>query len=351
MSLANSIGSAPAAIEDVLYVGQRVFFYPEPHKKDSKCFDGVIRGWQRDSYVLLELRQEAQRTLVFREASPCSIRFLKDGQACAIDSYVLTSQVLARRPTVRAAWTDSLRVASLRKFERIDVSIECTVHEEGMPVPGEVRDISLGGLCIHSLCSSPVGAVIECSFHLPDGQEINQVPLIVRNNRRDAQGGAVLGCAFQDANGEDAKAVGFYITTTMLRFRGNGGVLTALAVDDESAELRGLRSSLNQLGCRLEVIGNLMDGLFRARLIAPTFILLRYHWEHFTTVDICRLIRTSRALSTTPIFVYGGPGHQVEQELQAAGATAYLNTLAEPHRALGFLVERVPRLNPDDDTM
>lgn len=337
------MANEPLQLDKVLYVGQRVFFYPDPRRKGARSIDAVIRGWQRDNYILLELLGGRDTQAIFRQGTACSTRFLKEGLACALDTTVLDSQVLSNRPTVRIAWTERVRVASLRRAERIEVRLACAIEGGGDAIAGEVRDMSTGGIGVAVTATIQPGARLELSFRLPDGVEVNGLPVIVRNLRKDPDGPALIGCSFADEYDRDAQAVGFYVSTALMRQRGTYDDSTvALVFDDDTLTTAILQKRLLDAGYACEVHDTLLDGVFRARLRAPTVILIRYHWGDLTALEVCRLLRQGYALRSSAIFVYGEGTSEHLLELRRAGATGMLASHERPVEVLEYLAGKAP---------
>lgn len=333
------------ALDRVLYVGQRVFFYPEPLRKAAHSIDAVIRGWQAGGYILAELVGPRQRAAALRQGGPCSIRFLKEGTACAIDSEVVDIQLLSQRPTVRVAWTDRVRTASLRRSERIDLTLPCEATVRGRAYEGKVRDMSTGGIGILLECPAEVGEKVKLSCRLPDGFELIGTPMIVRNIRREPDGRGLFGCAFAEERGRDAQAAGFYVTSTLMRMRGAvDDASTVLILDHDAIATALMQKRLQEFGVQCEVLPNLLDGVFRARLRAPVAILARYDWGDITATEVCRLLRMGPALRDTAIFVYGDGAEHNALEVRRAGATGSIASIARPNEVLDYLCKAVPQV-------
>src|SRR5690606_24112310 len=90
-------------------------------------------------------------------------------------------------------------------------------------------------------------------------------------------------------------------------------------------------------GCTCEVHGNLLDGIFRARLRAPTAILIRFNWGDLTAEALCNLLRQGHALQSTAIFVYGELAEENALALRRAGATGILASLEDPVEVLDYI--------------
>ena len=330
-------------LEEVLYVGQRVFFSAGPHRRKGQSTDAVVRGWQRDGYILLELLGGREQQAIFRRGTACSTRFLKDGLACAIDCIVLDSHALSERPTVRISWAGRVRTASLRRAERIEVRLACTIGGLGQACKGEVRDMSTGGIGIALDAPVQTGARLEVSCRLPDGVEVRDLPVIVRNQRKEPAGSTLIGCSFTDEHERDAQAVGFYVTSALMRQRGAyEDTSTVLILDDDALTISILQKRLTDAGHECEVHHNLLDGVFRARLKAPSAILIRFHWGDLTALEVCRLLRQGHALQSTALFVYGEEAHERSLELRRAGATGTLASHERPAEVLDYLAGMGP---------
>ena len=306
--------------ESYLKVGQSVIFYPEMHRQDGARHQVVVRGWQKGSYILLEMTPLPTRSIMFRENADCSMRFLKDGVACSMDATIIDWQVSRKKPTFTVSWPKSLRTAAVRRSERVDVNIPCTLFLQDVQLEGAVLDLSVGGCGVRCPREVARDSQLIVSMTLPDGVYIDHAPLVVRSVRDAEDGQHYLGCMLNEAEPSTRASIEFYVTTTLLRARGiSDGTPTVLILDPDSKVTEGLPEALKEEGFEVHVRSNLIDGISSARLRLPAALLVAYDWSSATALDFCRVLHTSPALSSMPVMVYNAP-ENTHAALTEAGA-------------------------------
>lgn len=309
-------------VEEYLKVGQSAIFYPEEHRADGARHEVVIRGWEKDASILLEITPVPTRTILFREGVQCSLRFLKGGVACALTSTIEDWEVSRKKPAFRISWPKGVRTAAVRRGERIDLELPCTLYFDDAELSASMRDISVGGCGIVSPRSAKKDQHLVVSTTLPDGVYIDHAPLRVRNVRDAQNGHYYLGCMLENPESFTRSSIEFFVTTTLVRGRGEElGGMSLLFIDPDLQDGTGLPQTLQGMGCTVQVRSNLIDGISCARLRIPTAIVLRHEWDRATAIEFCLLVRTSPAFARLPIFVYGASG-EAENALRGAGATS-----------------------------
>lgn len=331
-------------VEQCLRVGLHAVFLPDVRATSRQRLEAVIRGWQRGAYLMLEIPVQTDRTLVFPDRADCSLRFLNDGVAYALESRLIDSQVSRRQPTLRVAWTESYRKAKVRQHERIEVAVPCTIHLEGKQYLGTVHDLSAGGCGIVSDCPAPPATMIELSGALPDGITLDRLPLLVRTSKARPERPTYLGCSFVKRDNRGVADIAFYVGTTVLRMRQQGhNRRKCLVVGPDADAITRLKLQLGRGEGEPIVASSLLDALVHTRLVVPSLIVLAQNWPMGNVADACRTLRASPAHKHIPIVVYGagqGPERSaMPPELKEAGATDYHPSLPNREELLD-LIER-----------
>ena len=351
----DTLGTSP--IEKCLHVGQQSIFYPESQRAGKQRLKAVIRGWQTGVYILLEVQLEHERSLVFQDGAECSLRFLHEGVAYAIESNLLSWQISRRDPNIRISWPRSLRSAAIRRHERIEVNLPCTLRHEDKEIPGIIGNLSAGGCGITADCNATPGSHLAADFSLPDGIPIAAVPILVRASKALKSGSVYLGCSFRQENHAGITDIAFYVGTSVLRMRQQAGDAPRfLVVGRDNEAMARVRESLDATKCLAMTATSLLDALVHARLTVPAFILLEYDWSGPTALDACRILRASPAHRAVPIFVFGAPPAEsggppadgLREKVIKAGGTDYfaelppastIASLLENHHAAGARAE------------
>lgn len=315
------------SVESYLKVGQSVIFYPEAQRQDGNRHETIVRGWQHGGYILLEVTPLPTRSIVFRENAECSLRFLKDGVACSMEASIIDWQVSRKKPTFTVSWPKSVRTASVRRNERVDVHIPCTMHFQDGETEGAVQDLSVGGCGIISPKPCDRDTSIVVSVTLPDGVYVDKAPLIVRNVREVREireGRFYLGCMLDNSNPLARASIEFYVTTSLLRARGlTDASPIILILDPDLQENDAIPQSLKQEGFEVHVRSNLIDGISCARLRLPAAMLVKNNWNTATALDFCRVLNTSPALETIPLIIYDAPDNAHAQLLEAGAESCH----------------------------
>ena len=322
-------------IEQCLAVGQQAILYPESQRPGKQRMEATIRGWQRGAYILLEVRLPHERTLLFHEHSDCSLRFLKDGVAYAIESSLLSWQVSKREPQIRVSWPTTVRSAAIRRQERIDVAITCSVRYQDRVYAGTLRDLSSGGCGLVAECMATPASQLTISCCLPDGVRIEGLPVMVRAARPLSDGQTYLGCSFPRGTHPGKADIAFYVGTSVLRLRQHTAQMPQYLVIGRDSEVMGaLRESLDPTQSLVVTAVSLLEALVHARLIVPSLILLEYDWGETSALDACRILRASLPHKEVPIVVFGPPQENADEttlrtRVTEAGGTEYYATLPD----------------------
>ncbi len=295
------------SFEQYLNVGNRVILYPDPRMKGSQRYQAVIDGWHTGQSIRLRLLLEKDRTLIFRPHAECSFRFLHDGVACSADALLIDWQASKRSPEIRITWPTSVRAAMVRRDERIRCSMPGMLSCDGEETACEVLDLSKGGLGLQATLGAIAISRAAITFTLPDGVVAEGVTMIVRNTQVREDGATYMGCAFEPLEQDSLYGVNFYISSTLMRRRGaNPSSPRVLVIHEEPHLIKHVVSGLVAHGYDVAVMDNLLDGLFQARLTVPTVTLVHLPAAHEETLYACRLMRGSRALAGTPVYLFGG---------------------------------------------
>lgn len=318
--------SSDFSFEDTLSVGQAVVVDPDPQDEDKSLrFSAFIRGWMKDEYILLDTRMETNRSTTLNRGQLCVLRFIAEGVAYAFTARVTDLGAGAYYDYARIAWPTEVKRVSVRRHERVEVNIPCTVEVGGgAPIQGELLDLSVGGCRVVLPNSIGKGEKALLSFNLPDGGALSQLSGIVRNVVASKSGHSV-GFEFQDLSEDSNREIGFYVAAVLNRHRTPAQQRPwVLVVDPKPERVGPLKEALEQQGVTVITEDNAATGITRLAVSTPSVLLLGYDQSPCTGLEVCRVIRTAARFASLPVFVYGEDASK-EKDLLAqaekAGAT------------------------------
>ncbi|MCC6490273.1 MAG: PilZ domain-containing protein, partial [Candidatus Hydrogenedentes bacterium] len=236
-------------VEQYFEVGRAVVL----HLKNIQSAEGrvraFIRGWQRGSYLLLDVPSSMQGGAALRTGAECILRFLADGNACKCDTEVQALGSGANFSYVRVNWPAVVSCARVRKHERISLHTLCTVRmDNGAEFEGELVDLSAGGCRI--MAPSPMlrHEHLVLRFELPDGSVIDQIDVDVCASGRTADG-AWIGCEYLDPDETVIYDIEFFVATTLARLRADRHDANhVLIMEPDPKQVNELRLSLTDAG-------------------------------------------------------------------------------------------------------
>lgn len=312
-------------VERFLEVGCVAVLHTEPHRKDGPRFRTVLRGWRKPQHLMMDRPKTNKGTMVsLLEGQNCVIRFLYEGRACAFDSQVLDWDTRRHNAYLRVRWPAAIDYVAFRKYERVRLNVPgFVVLNNGQPVPGEVSDVSLGGCGMLLNQAVPAGACVKLSFTLPDGTNVENVDVIVRNSRETPGSDlSLLGLQFLPGQQVVENDVAFFVTSSLERFRleqGDEMPPRILVVDDNEDQAAVLKENFEAQGYSVVLANNVVDALHRMRMSTPLAVLIQQGLEDLPGVDLCRIVKRNRTFSNTPVFVYAGSPELGEQVTAAGG--------------------------------
>lgn len=289
----------------------------------------IIRGWQRGSYVLLDIPDDTGLGVGPRVGDRCKLRFLADGDACGLDATLIDLGSGSHFSYVRVAWPHAVTLTRVRRHQRVQVHIPCTVQiETGNPIEGEIHDISAGGCRVALDRALPQGSRISVSFTLPG----NAAPCSIAAETCAAgafPGGAWLGCKFVDATEELRYAIDFFVATAAANLRAAPHHANrVLVVDPGLQQAATLKQALVSSGCDVTTAPNVVDAFFWLRAATPVVLVLHADPKPFRGIDVVTSLRAMPTFAGVSIVLYGGAPADRDAAL-AVGAAHYLTSSAQ----------------------
>lgn len=336
-------------VESFFSVGTVMMLHSQPGRRDSPRFRSTLRGWRVQQHLILDRPRDAHGSyILLQERSECVLRFLREGQACACVSEVLTWDAHKNSPYLRVRWPREVTCITFRKCERVPLRLPCTVaRQDGTQTREELRDLSIAGCSVFSRHICAEGAILRCSFDLPDGVSITDLEGTARNVR-ETNGGFLLGIELKEGQELQKNDIAFFVSSTLARRRVSAdtgdGLPAILLLDEESTVFDNLRGPLKSLGLELVWAANLVDGMHRLRMVSPKAVLVRQEFSPLSGVEVCRTIRSVKGLESLPLWIYGAAPREFTQQCRDAGANGYFPPARDLSGAISMTL--APLLGP-----
>lgn len=314
-------------IERFLAVGQVAVIQTEPNRKEGPRFPTTFLGWRRGRAIYIEHPRTLEgRDVAFRDGQTCVLRFVHDGQACAFTAGVLDWTGARGEAQVRLRWPESIETLVLRRFDRIPYHGPVQARlARGEMLIGHFGDLSLGGCGVLLPQNVSKGEVIQLSFSLPDGAEIQNLAVTVKMARQTAEGN-FLGCEMEPGQEASRNDIALFVTAELTRSRGGaanaGAEPRALIVEPNQNTVATLRKLLARHNIEILATSSTVDVFHSVRALPLHAVAIRHDLPEIPGVEVCRLIRNARGLDTLPLFLYDGEG--LDPHIKGTGITKWL---------------------------
>ncbi|HPO14287.1 MAG TPA: PilZ domain-containing protein [Candidatus Hydrogenedentes bacterium] len=313
-------------LDQCLEVGTVVFIELNPKSGCAMRYKTAIRGWERDSFLLVD-----KPGINVRRSQACAVRFMQDGVVWGF--YTLISDPSPDREDrmIRLAWPKEVQHVHLRRHERIKVTIPCVIKMvDGSVSEGMIQDMSYGGGCIVSEVRAWEGMKIWLSFTLPDGVQVEALPMQVKNRRPGNGAESFLGCAFVDEKEAERSGIGMFVNRMITMERGQAAAHAhVLLLSGVEEELGILQESVGNPAMVVRSVNGVVDLFHQIRVHIPQAVFINAVQRDMSAFDICRILRGTAGLEGIQIAVYGGELGQVQEKAVAAGASLYLGELTD----------------------
>ncbi|MCP4644634.1 MAG: hypothetical protein GY851_29595 [bacterium] len=330
------------SIEEALEVGRAVIFHAAERQSEGARIKTFIRGWQRGSYILLDVAETAKAPLL-HEGQECVLRFVALGKVYGFSAAVKDVGMGSFNTCVRVSWPHDVSAIRIRQEERVSTQAPCTVLSEiGAEAVGEIQDVSAMGCRVASPLVTQKGTSVRLSFALPDGTTIDKVQALVQNVS-PYPGGTYLGCKFEFEDDSISQELRLYVLATLDRMRGERpGEGRIVIMESDADTVIDLRGVLQETGYDVAMATDMVDGFFLLRLTKPGALLVSATLPDLGGVDVCRLVKSKERFKDLPVFVYGGKADTVAGQAEKAGASAYFPSL----EALGKVTKAITEAFP-----
>lgn len=338
-----------------LSVGEKVIFNPEPNRKDGPRHRSALRGWEFESFVLLDTPFDGGLPIAFHRDQPCVVRFVSQGAACGFDSKVLDWSS-TRQPYFRVAWPEKFQAIQVRKHDRAEVDVYCRITQtDATQFEGQVLDISVGGCRISADHPFPAGSLLQISFMLPDGILIEEATCLVRAATPE-RGRYVHGCRFENLSEMIQNEIDYFVRTMLAGIRAKEKKeCRILIVEPKPENVSAVVQVLEGNHYTVLLASSAVDAFHRLRIASPQAVLINCVQTDLDGLKMCQIIRAARGLEKLPMFMYG-ENHAIPQaDILACGASGFFSTLAASETVLSELAKYCPNsefapLSPESTT-
>lgn len=337
------------ALERCLKVGMEVFLDASPGSPNSKRFPARLRGWELGHYLLLGL-SAGNAMPVVRHGKECVIRFMHEGEVWGFSAIFAEQGLNGGFPLIQLYWPREVARVQVRKHERVAIQTPCAIAlEDGDSLSATIDDLSGGGCSVLVGTELSVGAVLRLTFRMPDGGQVSNRPVIVRNRRPVPGQGIKYGCQFQAVDEKD-HGIQLFVARKIATERGESAPHPQILVlSRNELDVEMVQQSLANSSFEVIEAAGILDLGYRLHSCEAVGILISFEQRELSAIEVLPLIRQSPGMGEIPLFMYGG-GTGLRDQALSMGATLCLNDLSEAPRILPYLPEQpTPRPAPELD--
>jgi CheY-like chemotaxis protein/c-di-GMP-binding flagellar brake protein YcgR len=330
-------------VEEYLAVGLTLFLHPF-RAGHGQRYRAVVRGWRRNSYILVEEGMGEHRVPLAADNHNCRVRFISEGAACGFLSHLSRLAPSPGMPNLRLAWPEYIEGVPLRKEPRVELSARCEVaFPSGQSESTTLRNLSAHGCAVwfEEPISLMAGEAVRLSFTLPGGSYFERLPALVRSVRPVFQG-VLCGCEFHGLEEATRAELRLFMTIELERRRGGTGPRGVLVLDPQTERGQSLTAYLHERGYTVLMTHGILDLGFWLRTCPPAVVLLADNTTTGSVQNLCRLIVSQPASPVPAVVVYGTNDPTAEETVRSAGASAHIpsDTPEEIERVLAWHLGR-----------
>lgn len=313
-----------------LEVGAVTFLELNPKSGCPSRYKTVIRGWEESEFLLLD-KPGLNTGLMLRHGQPCALRFIRDGVVWGFYSTISDPSPDRADRMIRLAWPKEIQHIHLRRHERVRVSIPCSFSmKDGNVFEAAIQDLSSGGCRILSKASLWEGMKIWLTFMLPDGDQVEELPVEVKNHHAMKGDGASFGCAFADGKDVERLRIAMFVNRVITIERGNvtanAPVILLLGTEED---VHILKIAMGDTPFELYRPNGIVDLFHQVRMHFPGAVLIGAVQQDMSAVDICHVLRNTKGLESVQVVIFGGKQEQLCAKALDAGASYYLKDLSD----------------------
>ncbi len=330
--------STTSGLEKCLQVGLDIFLDTQPGQHDTKRYPGSIRGWDVGQYILLGMRRGATMPLV-RRGKKCVVRFMHEGEVWGFTAVFGEPSTNPDFPLLQLYWPSEVARLQVRKHERVEIKIACTLHlNDEETEMGTIGDISGGGCSVVSAHALDVGANIRLSFRMPEGAQVSGRPVLIRNRKEEGSSGYRYGCQFQEETQGD-RGIELFVARKIATDRGEAAPHPQILLLSRSDEdLKIAQQGLADTPYEAVATAGLLDLGHQLRTCTTVGILISSEQKELSALELIPLIKQSADMEDVPLFLYGGDSG-LHGQATGMGATLCLADLSAVGETIPHLLK------------
>jgi CheY-like chemotaxis protein len=312
----------------ILRVGQQVLIHFGARASDAVRHSTIVRGWVNRSYLMLDAPIVDGKAMPVVLGAPCVIRFLAEGTACGFSSSIVYAK---RNETIfRIAWPTDVEFAVVRKHERVNTTLRCTVHGVARgPYAAEMIDLSTGGCRVHSSASVDPGSMISLTIETGPDKTLGPIKTVVRNTLVRGAGYS-LGCQFEKLDETLRLEIEGLVTLRMQSMRANSeSALRIILVGSNLLFIEAVRQVLVAAQCEVILAAGAIDAFHYLRSTHVNVLIAEWKQPDLPGSEICRVIRATKEFQELPVILFGGASGD-KTSADNAGASRFFTAAAEP---------------------
>ncbi len=323
-------------IVSLLSPGLKAVLDMEPDNLGSVRYSGNIVGWSENRFIAWQMRIDPKMPWRIVHDEESVLRFLANGQACAINTVVTDWHIRGTQRIVYMSWPSELRLQLVRQDPRADLEAPCTiVMSSGSTVEGTLLQLSLHGCRLHAPGCDADDLPVTCSFRLPNGFPIEGLAC-ERRHTFASEDTVVFGCKTDGAGLTPAaqNAIDYFVMMSMSFSKldtvsDQRVLLLGESIACEPALVEWFTAQgLSLVGCATAI-----ELFARLQSTGARMVFLDADLQDPTSVEIARILQQSEGFADARVVFYGGDPASVPAKADQSGV-AYLAELDAKSDAL-----------------
>lgn len=298
-------------LDKCLEVGLSVFLDLDPENASNERYRAVIRGWEKDRFILVERQSPGMKTL--HRGRLCAVRMLHGGEVWGFYSTILDLVPACSDKKIHIAWPKRVSHLMVRRHERAQMDALCTAKlADGSIISGKMVDLSASGCRVQFKMNLPQNTGFLLSFTLPDGAPVQELAATVRHRVRrkgDQENDAclVFGCSFDQLDQSDKFGIGFYTARAIAEYRGEERNHPCVLILTSNADDMGFIRDALSGHVRYDLIRTqaILETIYRLYRYSVKAVLIRNEQRPMDPLRLCALFKQIPRFATLTVAVYG----------------------------------------------
>jgi hypothetical protein len=320
-------GAGAQDLEKCLAIGECVFLDLDPENESKERYRAVIRGWEKDRFIMLERPSPGMKTL--HRGRLCALRLVRDGEVLGFYSTILDLVPARSDKKIHIAWPKKVSHLMIRRNERATVDIPCTATlADDSVIQGRIRDLSASGCRVLFKMTIAEGAVFNLAFTLPDGVPVQELSATICHRFRPKQdinpdNFIAYGCEFNQPDQSEKYGIGLYVARIIAERRGEEAAHPCVLILTSNGEdIPFIREALSQhVAYDFIRVGATLDVIYQLHRYAVKAVLIRNEDRALCPLSLCALFKETPRFEALTMAVYGdGWSEAADRQLAQIGS-------------------------------